>query len=165
MLLLILTSCASGGYMNTVEKLDLERFMGEWFVIAGRTTYFEKGAYNSLEHYKWNKSRKRIDITFTYNKNALDGPKKTIKQKAWLKDKESNSFWSVQPFWPLKFDYIIMEIDPDYQWTAVGVPNQSYLWIMSRSKHMEADVLKKIISTLKSKDYDTANIQIIEHSK
>ncbi len=162
--LLTLNSCASGGYMNTVEKLDLDRFMGDWYVIAGRTTYFEKGAYNSLEQYKWNEAKKRIDITFSYNKDALDGPKKVITQKAWIYNTKTKSHWKVQPFWPLKMDYIMIDIDPSYQWTSVGVPNQNYLWIMSRTKTLDAQVLKNIIKKLDEKKYNTKDIQIINHS-
>lgn len=158
-----LTACATGGYMNTVENLELNRFMGDWYVIAGRTTYFEKGAHNSLEQYSWNSDKNRVDITFSYTKDALNGPKKFIRQKAWIHNQKTKAHWKVQPFWPLKLDYIILEIDPEYQWTAVGVPNQSYLWIMSRTKKMDAQLLKEIIKTLENKNYNTKDIQLIQH--
>ncbi len=156
-------ACASGGYMNTVEKLDLQKFMGDWYVVAGRTTFLEKGAYNSLEQYAWNEAKKRVDITFSFNKNSLNGPKKVIKQKAWIHNQETKAHWKVQPLWPLKLDYIIMEIDPNYQWTAVGVPNQNYLWIMSRSNNLDAKTLKEIIKILDDKKYNTKDIKLISH--
>lgn len=165
-LFMSLTSCAEQGTkMETVKKLDLQRFMGDWWVIAGRTTIFEKGAHNSLEHYDWNEEKQRIDVTFTFNKGAVDGPKKTITQKAWVHNQESKSHWKVQPLWPLKLDYIILDVDPEYQWTAVGVPNQKYLWIMSRSKTLDETIYKNIIRSLDDKGYDVKAVEIIEHSK
>ena len=163
-LFLNLCHCAQGGrYMQTVDKLDLDRFMGDWYVIAGRTTPFEKGAHNSLEHYDWNDTKQRIDVTFTYNKNSVDGPKKTIKQKAWVHNQDTKAHWKVQPLWPFKLDYIILEVDPDYQWTAVGVPNQNYLWIMSRSKTLDEAIYKNIIKTLDDKNYNVKGVEKITH--
>jgi apolipoprotein D and lipocalin family protein len=147
----------------TVQNLDLTKFMGDWYVVAGRTTYFEKGAYNSLEQYTWNEAKQRIDINFSYNKGSLDGPKKVIPQKAWVFNNETNAHWKVQPIWPLKMDYLVLEIDPDYKWTAVGVPNQNYLWIMSREKQMNDELLNSIVKSLDQKNYNTKSIQRIEH--
>lgn len=162
--LFLISACASGGYMKTVEKLDLQKFMGDWYVIAGRTTFLEKGAFNSLEQYAWNEAKNRVDITFSFNKNSLNGPKKIIKQKAWIHNQETKAHWKVQPLWPLKLDYIVLEVDPNYQWTAVGVPNQNYLWIMSRSKTMDANTLKSIITILENKKYNTKDIELISHN-
>lgn len=163
-LFMSLTSCVGQGTkMETVKKLDLNRFMGDWWVIAGRTTIFEKGAHNSLEHYDWNEEKQRIDVTFTFNKGAVDGPKKTITQKAWVHNQESKAHWKVQPLWPLKLDYIILDVDPEYQWTAVGVPNQKYLWIMSRSKNLDETIYKNIIRSLDDKGYDVKAVEKIVH--
>ena len=38
--------------MKTVEFVDLERFMGDWYVIANIPTFIEKGATNAIESYK-----------------------------------------------------------------------------------------------------------------
>ena len=44
----LLAACASRGpEMKTVEKVDLERFMGDWYVIANIPTFLEKGAHNA----------------------------------------------------------------------------------------------------------------------
>ncbi|HSN72991.1 MAG TPA: lipocalin family protein, partial [Steroidobacteraceae bacterium] len=35
----------------TAEQVDLERFMGRWYVIANIPTFIEKGAHNATETY------------------------------------------------------------------------------------------------------------------
>ena len=36
------------GELNTVDYVDLERFMGDWYVIANIPTFIEKGAPFSM---------------------------------------------------------------------------------------------------------------------
>ena len=40
------------GSMPVVDYVDLERFMGDWYVIATIPTFLEKDAYNPVETYK-----------------------------------------------------------------------------------------------------------------
>lgn len=149
--------------MNTVQKVEIEKFMGDWYVLAGRFTFLEVEVHNGLERYKWNSDQQRIDVDFTYNKGSLSGPKKSIPQKAWIFNKETNAHWKVSPLWPLKFDYLIVDLDENYRWTAIGVPDQKYLWIMARDwKHPEATIQEAIVR-LKAKGYDTENIIRVPH--
>jgi apolipoprotein D and lipocalin family protein len=45
-LLFLATGCSpSLAPLKTVEKVDLPRFMGDWYVIATIPTFIEKGAH------------------------------------------------------------------------------------------------------------------------
>lgn len=165
-LILIMGGCSSVKYTKTVKNLDILKFMGDWYVVAGRTTWLEKGATNSLEQYTWNEKENRIDINFTFNKDSFDGPLKTIGQKAWIYNEESNAHWKVQPFWPLKLDYLVLAVDePDYQWTVVGVPNQAYLWFMTRDPNFSHEKIKSILKTIKESGYSIKDVEFIPHNK
>lgn len=131
--LFILAGCTSLNYKHTVDSIDIPKFMGTWYVWAGRTTFFERGAYSATEKYSWNEKEKRIDVDFSFHKDSFDGKLKRMPQKAWIYNTVTNAHWKVQPFWPLEFNYLVIDIDPDYKWTAIGVPNGSYLWIMGRA--------------------------------
>lgn len=155
----------SHDYTKTVSNVDIERFMGPWNVQAGRFTSFEKDPYNSVEAYTWNEDENRIDVDFHYNQGGFNGPLKKIPQKAFIEDKETNAHWKVQVWWPLRFSYLIIALDPNYEWTAVGVPSQKYLWIMSRNPHLPKETLDMIIKELDSKGYSTKDLQYVQHSK
>ena len=45
----LLAGCQTPQPMPTVPTVDIERFMGDWYVIASIPTSFEKEAYNALE--------------------------------------------------------------------------------------------------------------------
>ena len=156
--------CGQMKYNKTVENVELEKFMGDWYVIAGRVTFLEEGAFNPLENYKYNKEKQIIEVTFTFNKNALDGKLKTYTQKGYIINKESNAYWKVSPFWPIKLDYLVIGLDEEYSWTAIGVPSQRYLWIMSRQKSMPQKQLDDILNKLSNSGYDIKNIVKFKHS-
>jgi apolipoprotein D and lipocalin family protein len=145
-------------YKKTVSKVDLERFMKKWYVIAGRVTFMEKGAHNAVEEYRWNPKENRIDISFYFNKDSFEGPLKKIPQKAWLENKSTNAHWKVSPFWPLKFDYYVIALAEDYSWTAIGVPNQKYLWIMADKWDVSDTQLAEIIAKIKDIGYDVQDV-------
>lgn len=162
--LIFLSACSSTGqYLNTVEKVDIPKFMGDWYVLSGRFTYFEKEVHNGIEAYTWNTEKERIDVSFTYNKGSFEGPQKSIPQKAWIDNKETNAHWQVSPMWPLKFDYLVVALADDYSWTAIGVPNQKYLWIMARDWKNPESKIEAAIKELNAKGYNTQDLVTVPH--
>jgi apolipoprotein D and lipocalin family protein len=163
MLSTFLSGCSSKQFTATVPAVDLQRFMGTWYVWTGRTTFLEKDAHNAVEIYTWNAEKQRIDIGFTFNKGSLDGELKSIPQKAWIENPQTNAHWKVSPFWPLKFDYLVIGLDPDYQWTAIGVPSGKYLWIMGRNPQVADSKLQEIVQTVSKTGYPVENLTVIPH--
>lgn len=144
---------------QVVESVDIKRFMGDWFVIASIPTPFEKGVYNGLETYTWNEQKQRIEVSFTFRKGGFEGEKKEITQKGWIEDPVGKAHWKVQPFWPLKFDYLVIDLAKDYSWTTVGVPDKSYVWIMARKHTMSVEDYQKAIERLRQLGYDLEKLQ------
>ena len=157
-------SCSSAEKIKfNLPKIDINKFMGDWYVLAGRFTFLEKDVHNGLEKYTWNEEKKRIDVSFTYRKGSFDGPIKSVPQKGWIYNLDNNAHWKVSPFWPLKFDYLVIDIDENYSWTAIGVPSQKYLWIMSRNWKNPSDLVPQIIERIKAKGYNADNIVNVPH--
>ena len=40
--------------IEPVDYVDIDRFMGDWYVIANIPSYIEKGAHNAVESYQLN---------------------------------------------------------------------------------------------------------------
>lgn len=155
---LLFSGCTSANYQKTVSSVDLDRFMKKWYVIAGRFTWIEKGAHNAVEEYKYNIQDERIDINFYFNKGSFVGEVKRILQKAWIENRKTNAYWKVSPFWPLKFDYLVIALADDYSWTAIGVPNEKYLWIMADRPELSEEELNSIITKVKAAQYSVDDI-------
>jgi apolipoprotein D and lipocalin family protein len=141
--------------------IDIERFMGTWYVIACKPTYFEIGAHNAVEKYSWNKKQQQVDIDFEFNKE--NGPAQKISQTGYIyNDKKTE--WRLSPFWPIKLPYLIIELDEDYSYTVIGYPSRDYLWIMARSKEIDNNLYEELTEKLKNKhSYDLSGLVKIPH--
>jgi apolipoprotein D and lipocalin family protein len=146
-------------YLKTVDYVDMDRFMTSWYVIAGRLTSFEDGAHNAVETYTWNKEENRVDVDFKMRINSFDGEQKSFPQKAWIHNKKTNAHWKISPFWPLKFNYIIVDLAEDYSWTVVGVPSQRWVWIMAKDWEMSDEKLNMILKIVSDKGYSVIDVK------
>lgn len=144
-----------------VEYVDLQRFMGDWYVIANIPTRFEIGAVNAIENYTWNAEKEIVDVTFTYNADHPKGKLKHMTQKGFIYDKVTNAEWRVQPIWPLKLGYLIIDLAEDYSYTVIGVPSRNYLWIMARETILPEDVYQSILEKVEEQGYDLNKIQMV----
>lgn len=165
-LLATLFGCSNKTYNKTVDFVDRDRFMQDWYVQAGRFTPFEKDPYNSIESYRWNEKEQQIDIRFSYNQGSLTGEKKEIPQTGWVHNTKTNAHWKVRPWWPLKFDYLIIALDKvNYEWTAIGVPDEKYLWVMTKTPQFPRDKVQEILKEVAASGYSIKDIKFVEHSR
>ena len=144
--------------LPTVPKVDLERYMGDWYVIANIPTSWEKGAFNAHETYRLNPDG-TIATTFTFRKGGFDGPLKVMKPKSWVRDPESNAAWWMQFFWPLKAEYLIAYLSPDYSQTIVARTKRDYVWIMARTPSISEADYSHLVEKVAELGYDTTKVQ------
>lgn len=148
---------------KTVDRIELDRFMGDWYVLAGRFTVFETDVHNAKETYTWNKEESRIDIDFTYNQGSFQGPVKSIPQKGWIENSATQAHWKVSPLWPFNFNYLVVAVADDYSWTAIGVPDQKHLWIMARDWKNPEPVIDAATARLRELPYNVENLTRVPH--
>ena len=161
LLLLLFSSCATvKPPLSTPEFVNLDRFMGEWFVIATIPWAVEKNNVATRDIYR-PLGGDRIEVTYAFRKGSLDAPEQEWKAKAWVVNKTTNAEWKVQFFWPLSLPYIITDLDPDYEWVVIGHPSRDYLWIMSRNPTLPRETLGEIIQRVEAQAFDPARIQTV----
>jgi len=154
-----LSACASKGpEMETVDFVDLDRFMGDWYVIANIPTFLEKGAHNAVENYALNDDG-TIATTFTYRDGSFDGEEKRYTPKGFIKDENTNALWGMRFIWPIKADYRIVYLDDDYTQTVVGRQKRDFVWIMARTPTIPDDQYDEIVRYVESIGYDISKIE------
>ena len=151
---------------ETVKNLDIERFMGKWYVIAAIPTFVEKNCENAYDIYTLNEDG-TVDIKYFADKN---GSPFTISQKGTIIDTVNNSKWKITfpdywiPFFSSPYEVIVLD-EISYDYMVVGYPGNTYGWIMARSASMEAKIFEKIMTSLEDDfGYDRDNFKIIKHS-
>ena len=144
--------------MKTVDYVDLERYMGDWYVIANIPTFIEKNATNAIESYKLSRDGS-IHTTFSFSKGSPEGEKKIYRPKGFVFNKKTNAEWRMQFLWPFKMPFLIIDLDEDYSYTVIGYPSKKYVWIMARKPQIEAALYNLILDNLSEVGYDISLIQ------
>lgn len=155
---LSLMGCTSYPPIKSEKYVDLERFMGDWYVIANIPTFIEEGAHNAIETYAKNKDG-TIATTFSFNADSFDGELKKYHPKGFVTGDKSNAIWDMQFIWPFKADYRILHVDKKYQYTIVGRIKRDYVWVMARKPIIDAKEYNKLIRIIKDRDYDISKIE------
>ena len=157
--ILAMTGCASSlPPLKTVEKVDLPRFMGPWYVIAAIPTFIETEAYNAVEDYQLRPDG-TIDTVFTFNKGGFDGPLKRYTPRGFVIDRVNNSTWGMQFIWPIKAEYLITYLNDDYSQTVIGRNRRDYVWIMARTPQIPAADYERLLADLTAQGYDLKKLR------
>ncbi|WP_407308268.1 lipocalin family protein [Acinetobacter sp.] len=149
--------------LPTVEKVELDRYLGVWYEVARKPMYFQ------------NKCDRDVSATYTLNENGNVG----VDNRCYTKDGKSThsvgeAFIQNAPFntklkvsflpesirWlPVgRGDYWVLKIDDAYQTVLVGEPRRRYLWVLSRSAHPDQAVVKEYLDYAQSLGYDIGDV-------
>ena len=161
---MILSGCQTMKPIKTVDYVDLNRFMGDWYVIANIPTFIETDAYNAIESYRLNKDG-TVATTFRFNKGSSDGPLKEYHPRGFVRDAQSNAVWGMQFVWPFKAEYRIIYLNDDYSVTVIGRTKRDYVWIMAREPAITAEEYASITDFLKEQGYEIDKLQKVPHLK
>ena len=149
--------------LHTVEKVELDKYLGVWYEVARKPMYFQ------------NKCDRDVTATYTLNENGNVG----VDNRCYSKDGKLNhsvgeAFIQNAPFntklkvsflpesvrWlPVgRGDYWVLKIDDAYQTVLVGEPHRKYLWVLSRSAHLDQAVVKEYLDYAQSIGYDISDV-------
>lgn len=143
--------------IQTVQYVDLQRFMGDWYVIASIPTFIEKGAHNAIESYALNDDG-TVATTFSFHEDGFDGKKKIYNPKGFIKDRNSNAIWGMQFIWPIKADYRIVHVNEDYSQTIIGRNARDYVWIMARTPIIPDEDYASLVQIIGQQGYNVSKI-------
>lgn len=149
--------------LKTVEKLELDKYLGVWYEVARKPLYFQ------------NKCDRDVTATYTLNENgnvavdnrcySKDGSLNQSIGEAFVQNAPFNSKLKVS-FLPeairwLPFgrgDYWVLKLDENYQTVLVGEPRRKYMWVLSRSPQPDQAVVKEYLEYAKSVGYDVGDV-------
>lgn len=144
--------------IQPVKHVDIERFMGDWYVIANIPSFVEKGAHNAVESYRLNENG-TIATTFTFRDGSFDGELKTYHPTGFVKQHPSNGLWGMQFIWPIKADYRIVYLTDDYSRVIIARNKRDYVWLMARKPYISAKDYDHMVNLVADMGYDTSKIR------
>ena len=155
-IMFLFTACSSKNPpLQTVEKVDLERYLGTWYEIARYEHFFEKDCKNVSANYSI-MDEETIKVINKCTKIQTN-EKKEAMGRAYAID-ETNSKLKVSFFRPFYGDYWILDSDDDYKYAIIGTPTKEYLWILSREKTISDEVLNKLLEKISNMGFDKSKL-------
>lgn len=143
--------------LKLAPKVDLDRYMGRWFVIANIPYVLEKGNVGAYVEYHV-KDGKIQDLYFAHPK-TFDAPLSKSEGHGYVVDGSNNAKWRVTFLWPFYVTYPILYVSPDYQVALVGYPDRSLGWVFSRKPNMSNSELKALLKRFAAQGYDVSQFR------
>nr|WP_022978656.1 lipocalin family protein [Nevskia ramosa] len=156
-----LAACASTSHLPPIEraaKVDLPRFMGDWYVIAYVPTFIDKDGYNQIENYKLNDDGS-IATTFTFRDGGFDGKPKKYTPKGFVVEGTNNAEWGMQFVWPIKGEYLITELADDYSSVIVARTKRDLVWLLARKPDMSQTEYDRHLAKIAAMGYDLKEVK------
>ena len=168
LLAVLLASLAIGGCATSrdlpplplAEYVDLDRFMGRWYVIGHIPTFLDDDHINGVEHYARNPDDS-IATTYTFQAGSVDAPRDTMSPTGFVRPDlhPGNAVWGMQFLWPIRADYRIVYLDRDYRNTIIGRVKRDYVWIMSRTPQIPDDEYRELVRHVADLGYDVRQLK------
>ncbi len=152
---ILMPGCSAARPMPTVPKVDLKRMEGTWYVITHISYWLEEGKVATADRYRLREDG-RMDNTYVFRRGTFDAPEEEWHGVAWVHNAQTNAHWKVRFLWPFSIDYLIIDLDPDYRWLAVGHPSRDYFWILCRERRLDAQVKAGIVARAVAQGYDAS---------
>jgi apolipoprotein D and lipocalin family protein len=134
--------------LQTVAKVDVERYMGTWYEIANYPHSFQKGCTGTTANYSL-RDDGEVDVVNRCLLQSLQGEEKVSRGLARVVNEATNAELEVSFFRPFWGDYWVVELDEDYRYAVVGHPGRDYLWILSRTPQLDPSTYNSIIARLR----------------
>jgi apolipoprotein D and lipocalin family protein len=153
---LLLCSCAAHlPPPTTVPSVNLARYAGEWYEIESFPAWFQSGCSGTKATYTPNPDG-TIQVVNTCERR---GRPATATGTARVVPGSNNSKLKVRFFGPFEGDYWILELDPTYRWAVVGSPDRRFLWILSRTPHLDPALLGRIRARAAAQGFDVSRLR------
>ncbi|NYT77679.1 lipocalin family protein [Alcaligenaceae bacterium] len=158
-LIVTLAGCATPHANLTTEKdVDLNKYAGTWYEQARLPNRFQKQCVSDVQaDYVL---RPDNTLLVTNQCRTSDGSTEVAqgegrlstaanpRDPAILQVRFAPAWTSWLPFvWG---DYWILKLRDDYHYSLVGTPDRKYLWVLSRNKQADKDIVTELLNYAKS---------------
>ncbi|MGN6112694.1 MAG: lipocalin family protein [Luteimonas sp.] len=148
---------AADGPIPPVRHVDIQRYMGRWYVIASIPTAPERGAHNPVETYRLQRDG-TICTSFRFRPDGFDAPVKQIRSVASVVDGSGGGEWRVHLLGVLRLQYLVAWVSPDYSQVIVARDKRDHAWLMARTPSVPEADYRAMLQRLGGMGYDLSQV-------
>lgn len=148
---------------DTVEDLDLDRYLGSWYEIASYPQWFQEGCEATTAQY----SLREDELLDVLNRCIVEGELIEAQGLARPVDLDRGKL-EVSFFGPFWGDYWVLDLgeangsSAPYTHALVGAPSRDALWILSRTPSLDDDTLDAIVERIEELQFSPDRLQVTE---
>lgn len=151
--------------LQAIPALDVPRYMGRWYEIAKFPNRFQKhcASGTTAEYQALGEQQVRVINRCRRADGTMDEAVGLARQvgdasSARLKVRFAPRWLSFLPFvWG---DYWVVDLDSDYQLVAVSEPKREYLWVLSRTPHVDQQRYDALLERLRGMGLETGKLEV-----
>ncbi|MFT6395491.1 MAG: apolipoprotein D and lipocalin family protein [Bradymonadia bacterium] len=148
--------------LETVESVEIERYLGLWYEIARFPNPFEEDCEAPTAEYAL-RDNGRLSVTNTCRLGSVDGERDVANGRARVVDEVTNAKLKVSFFGPFWGNYWVIGLADDYSLAMVGEPSGRYLWILARAPQISDAVRDDALGRLEALGYQVGALYFPEH--
>ena len=157
-------TAAPSAPLQTIERLDVARYLGTWYEIAKYPNRFQRQCATDTQARYRPREDGQLDVINRCRQasgewseavgrarqiGAADSPKLEVRfAPAWLS-------W-LPMVWG---NYWVIDLDPAYQLVAVSEPSREYLWVLSRTPTVDAAAYQALLARLQAQGFDLSKLE------
>ncbi|HDS0924090.1 TPA: lipocalin family protein [Stenotrophomonas maltophilia] len=131
----------------TSAPIDLQKFMGTWYVIGRVPNPVERGHVASVNQYTLRGDQK-VSITYRF-RDGFSEPQQELTVRASVDEESGNHNWRTWFYKVVPTHTRVLEVAPDYSWAMLGYPGREMAWIFARKPDMDKDLYKELATRLR----------------
>jgi apolipoprotein D and lipocalin family protein len=169
---LLVSPAAAGnqlpGPVRTVDRVDLNRYLGDWFEIARFPNWFQRTCTGDVRASYARRADGRLDVINRCR--TADGNVITARGVARIVDSRTSAKLKVRfapavlSFLPFVWgDYWVLGLADDYSWAVVGSPDRDYLWILAREPMLDAAQFGSATGVARANGFDVERLTKTSH--
>jgi len=144
--------------IETVPRVDLQRYSGDWYVQGHIPAFLERNATNAVERYDFQPPN-RMATTFSFNDKTFDGPRKVYQPLGFVDLASGGGLWGMQFVWPIKAEFRVSYLSADYEHTIIGRSKRDYVWIMTRQPVIDDATYAQLVQKVADLGYDIQKLR------
>ncbi len=148
--------------VQTVDKVELGRYVGEWFEMARFPNRFQRQCLGDVRAVYAVRQDGRLDVVNRCRTEdgvtEARGVARVVDSRTFAKLKVRFAP-AILSFLPAVWgDYWVVGLAPDYAWATVGSPDRKYLWILGRTSSIGPDAYTAALAAATSNGFDVARL-------
>lgn len=142
--------------LQPVDRVDLDRYMGRWYMIANIPYFAERG--NQAVHVEYSRGEDGVIHDLFTARRGFDREPFTRNGLIRITDPVTAAQGTITfpPF--LSQDFTILYLDQDYRYTAIGHPSRNFCWVFARVPYMSDEVYEEILTVLTRNLFDVSRV-------